>query len=1358
MQLNRIGPYRLEEQIGAGGMGVVYRAYDERLDRWVAVKFIQPGKHEDEVGRERLRREARASARLSHPAIVRIYDMVQTEEGDGIVMELVEGRPLSQMLRDGPLDLPLALSLGREISAALVEAHSHGIVHRDLKTENVVVTAAGRAKILDFGLAKRLEHGEAEAALTVDGMVLGTCRSMAPEQIEGRAVDPRTDLFSFGTLLYESLTGISPFFDKNVIETLRRVCMHRQPPVRELSPRVPEELSTLIDHLLEKDPAMRPQTAQAVLAALDRIAAGVSDSSSSGSYGGFAGRVPTGSASGSWGAASGTYTSAYTASSDGPPTTVATRRASGERRQVTVLRCSLVDRAGQPLDPEEMLEWSPQVQALVSEVVQRFEGHLEPALGGELHACFGYPVAHEDDARRAVHSALEIAGRAARGLAAGGASPGGAPAVRLGLHTGPIVVARAAGGYRDELSLGDLPHVAGALQSLAVANAVVLSRATHRLVERHFDCEALDPVQPPGATQPIRAFRVLGERDVQSSDEASGAAVIPLVARQQELDLMLERWSLAREGKGQVVLLGGEAGIGKSRLVRELKRRVADDGPIWLAIHGSPYHRNSVLYPVVDLLRRWAGAGGREPLARLEESLARYSQPLSEVVPLFASLLSLPFDERYPPLTLSPEGKRKKTLEAVLALLLEMAEHQPVVLLVEDLQWVDPSTLELLGHLIQEGAASRLFSLMTFRPEMQPPWGQRSYLTQLNLGPLPARQVEQMIERLTEGRKLPPALLAQILQKTDGVPLAVEEMVKMVLEAGLSEDGSSTPRRPLEIPATLRDSLMARLDRLGSAKEVAQLAATLGREFSHDLLSAVSPWEEGWLMRELDRLVEAELLYRRGLPPRARYVFKHGLIQDAAYESLLRSHRQGFHRRIAEVLESGFAEIAAVQPELVAHHATEGGMNAEAVAWWQRAGERALQGSGYAEAAGHLARALEQLATLPESPERDQREIGLQVALGVARGSATSFAEPEARSAFERAWALCSQAGQTPQLFPALRGLYVFHVLSGQPRTARETAQQLLRLAESSADDKSAVLLLSSHQALGFTSMVLGDLPAARAHLERALTFFDPQRARSSAIFAGPQPGVECLGNLSWVLWFLGYPDQALERSHQMLALARDLAQPFSIACALFFAGELRAFRREPAAVREHNEELLALATDQGFPYWLTMGTAQRGWLRTEEGDAEGGTADIHAGCHYGGVKRDPHVFAFLAESYRRQGRIDDALAALDEAADMVDAGQTLFQAELHRLRGELLAEQSKSDAPDAPDTDVQDQLSFALGVARQQGARSLELRAATSLARWWISQGKKEEARELLAPVYGGFTEGLDTPDLREAAGLLGG
>src|SRR6185295_13427789 len=505
--------------------------------------------------------------------------------------------------------------------------------------------------------------------------------------------------------------------------------------------------------------------------------------------------------------------------------------------------------------------------------------------------------------------------------------------------------------------------------------------------------------------------------------------------RAHDVELLRERWRLAGEGHGQAVLVCGEAGMGKSRLLRELRRELDAEVPSWLACHCSPYHGNSALFPMVELLERWIGTGAAaERLGRLEELLGQHGLSVPENAPLFAALLSLPAEGRYPPLYLSPEGQRKRTLEALLALLVEQAERQASLLVVEDLHWIDPSTLELLDMLIAQAPATPLLLVLTFRPEFQPPWSQRT-LTQLTLTPLSRGQVQTIIDRLAGGKSLPESVRDQVIEKTDGLPLFVEEMTKMVLEVGLAsgtEDGTkpAASRRSQVIPTTLDGWLMARLDRLETAREVAQWAAALGRELSYELLSAVVPLTEDALLRELNRLVEAEILYRRGVPPRARYRFKHALLRDAAYSSLVRSSRQSFHRRIAEVMEEQFPAIAESQPELLAHHLTEAGLHEPAIAAWQRAGEKAMQSSANQEAVGHLTRALEVLANLPEGPERDEREIAIQVAMGMAQGLAVSYSSPQAQQAFARTFELCSRIGQTSQLFAALRGLWVSAAIS----------------------------------------------------------------------------------------------------------------------------------------------------------------------------------------------------------------------------------------------------------------------------------------------------------------------------------------
>ena len=1323
MEPLRIGAYRLEDRIGAGGMGIVYRAFDERLDRWVAVKIITPGRNRDLTQRERLRREARANARLNHPAVVRIYDLVQTDEVEAIVMELVEGRPLADVLRDGPVELGLGLVLARDVADALVAAHAHGIVHRDLKAENVLVTPEGRAKVLDFGIAKQL--GESEVSLTASGMVVGTYRSMAPEQAEGASVDHRSDLFSLGLLLYELFTGRSPFLASGAAATLHRVCYHRQPAARTVNPQLPEALSALIDHLLEKEPSRRPRNAGEVARDLIRIA----------------------------GEAQGAAAGDLTSSTDlctlvelrpelrSRPTPASAVTA--ERRQVTALCCSLVRADGQPLDPEEILDQIPTLSSLVAEVVRRFEGHLGPSRSHSWLAYFGYPRAHEDDARRAVNAALELLARSASFCS------GNVPlALRIGLHAGAMVTKIS--GDAGELTLGETPEIAAVVQSQAAPGAVLASQTVHGLTRDFFKYEPLEPI-PSSAARPLRLYRVLAGNGAYTRIEAS-RALTPLVGREQELGLLLNRWALAKEGQGQAVLLAGEAGLGKSRLIWELKQRVAAEDLDWLEGYGSPYHHDSVLYPILQCLAQWIHADRQtDPgaqLSHLEETLSQHGLPLAEMLPLLAALLSLPTGERHALPAMSPEVQRKKTLAALLAVLLAAAERQPLLLVIEDLHWIDSSTLELLGQVIDHLATAPLLLLLTSRPEFRPPWASRAYVAQWTLSPLTRSQAGLMVERLTAGRRLSSSVGDQITARTDGVPLFIEELTKMIVESG-GTDAS----RPAEIPGTIEGWFRARLDRLDTAKEVAQLASTLGREFSAELMRAVSPWSEAALERELERLVQAEILYRRGLPPRQRYIFKHALLQDAAYASLLRNSRQTWHRRIAETMEERFPEIAESEPELLAHHYTEAAIPERALPFWQRAGEKAVQGSADQEAIGHLTRALAVLALLPESTERDLQEIAIQVNLGVAQGHCEGYGRSQAQEAYARAWELCGKVGWTPQIFPVVRGLFVSSIIRGDIGRALEIGRKLQDLAEAAGDPQ---LLRTSYQSVGISFLMLGQLVPAREYLEKAVELQDPDHSSQDAHLPGSGDTlVESLGDLAWTLWFLGFPDQAVQRGRQSVAVAQRFPYPFTLGFALYFESEVHAFRREPEGLEERCALLLQLADEQGVTMALPPGRFLRGWAWAEQGRIAEGLAEMREGLE---IRRSmdyrvalPHHLAMFADVCLRQCEIEEGLAAVEEGLALAVGGQQgNVEAELYRLRGELLALQGASSP------EVEEQLRRALDLSRDQGAKSFELRAAMSLARRWSDQGKKGEARDLLSEVYGWFTEGFDTRDLRETRALL--
>jgi tetratricopeptide (TPR) repeat protein len=735
----------------------------------------------------------------------------------------------------------------------------------------------------------------------------------------------------------------------------------------------------------------------------------------------------------------------------------------------------------------------------------------------------------------------------------------------------------------------------------------------------------------------------------------------------------------------------------------------------------------------------------------------QYGLPLAEVVPLFAALLSLPLPADYPPLSLSPEQQKQQTLFALLTILRCIAARQPVLFVMEDLHWVDPSTLEFLSLLVDQGPTTPILALLTFRPDFSPPWTRRLHLTQVTVHRLPQRQAAEVIRQVAHGKTLPAEVAEQIVAKTDGVPLFVEELTKMVLESGLlheREEGYALtgPLLPLAIPSTLHDSLMARLDRLATVKAMAQLGATLGREFSYELLRAVSLWDEATLRRGLHQLVAAELLYQQGLPPQATYLFKHALIQEAAYQSLLRSTRQQYHQQIVQVLETQFPDICATQPELLAHHYTEAGLPEPAVGYWQRAGERDSGRSAYVEAVTHVTQGLEVLHTLPDTPTRAQRELPLLLTLAAALRITKGFAAPEIGQALARARELCRHVEDTPQLYDTLTGLQTFEVNRGAFQAARELGEQALTLAQRLHDPGR---LIRAHANLGSDLYWLGELVPARAHLEQALAL--PGAQPDPALpFSGQDPSILALAYAALTLWRLGYPTQALVRSQAMLRLAQGGAHAFSLVRALSYAASLHQLRREAHATQACAEAALALVTEQAFGQWAATVTFQQGWALVAQGRHEAGMAKMHQGLATrqatGSVNILSEYLACLAAAYGGSGQAEEGLRLLAEALVWVEtAGQRHYAAEVYRMQGELLLLQAVPDVSQAEACFQQ-----ALAVARHQHAKSWELRAAMSLSRLWQQQGKRTEARELLAPIYGWFTEGFDTADLREAKALL--
>ncbi len=1044
-------------------------------------------------------------------------------------------------------------------------------------------------------------------------------------------------------------------------------------------------------------------------------------------------------------------------------------RREAERRQLTVMFCDLVGSTAlsERLDPEELREVVSAYHETCAGAISRYAGHTAQHLGDGLLVYFGYPVAHEDDAPRAVRTSLEILSALA---SLNAQLPPTIRArlphpvqVRIGVHTGLVVIGEIGSSEKREiLALGETPNIAARLQGLAEPDTVVISGATYRLVQGLFECQNRDPQELKGISTPFPLYRVVRESEAQSRFEvAVTTGLTPLVGREEEVGLLWQRWERVKEGAGQVVLLSGEPGIGKSRLVQVLKGRVAQEGYTRIEFRCSPYYQNTAFYPVIEHVQRFLqfrrDDTPEEKLSKLERALESYRFDLKEIVPFLAALLSLPA-LRFPLPVLTPQKQKQKTQEALVAWLLKEAERQAVLAAWEDLHWADPSTLELLDLLINQAPTVRIYMLLTFRPEFTPPWASHSHLTLLTLSRLPRPQAEVMVTRVTGGKALPMEVVQQIVAKTDGVPLFVEELTKTVLESGLVRATNGhyelTGLLPLlAIPATLQDSLMARLDRLATVKEVAQLGATLGREFSYELLRAVSPRDEATLQRELAQLVDAEFLFQRGLPPQAQYLFKHALIQDTAYQSLLKSKRQQYHQQIAKVLAERFPETTETQPELLAHHYTEAGLIGQAISYWQKAGQRAIGRSALVEGVTHLTKGLELLKTLPDTPEHAQQELTLLITLGLPLWNTKGYGAPEVGQAFARARELCQQIGETPQLFMAIQGLCGFYIVRAEYRTARELAEQCLTLAQRVQDP---VMLLWAHPMLANVLFYFGELTQTRAHGEQGLALYDPRQHRSVAFSTGHDLGVHCLSYALATLWLLGYPDQALKRNSENLGLAQELALPSVMAFALYWAVWLHHAHQEGQAAQEQAGVLIALAREHGFPWFLAAGTILCGWALAEQGQGEEGIAQIRQGLtayRAQGAEQQRTLFlALLAEACGKAGHTEEGLAALAEALTMVDhTGECVYEAELYRLKGELLLQSSVQGLA----SEAEACFLTAIEIARQQQAKSLELRAVMSLARLW-QQSKRNEARQMLAEIYGWFTEGFDTKDLQEAKRLI--
>jgi predicted ATPase/class 3 adenylate cyclase len=1037
-----------------------------------------------------------------------------------------------------------------------------------------------------------------------------------------------------------------------------------------------------------------------------------------------------------------------------------------ERRQLTVMFCDLVGSTALSarLDPEDLRGIIGAYHRCCTEVIERNGGFVAKYMGDGVLTYFGYPRAHEDDAERAVQAGLALI------ETVGKLGVQESLQVRVGVATGLVVVGDLVGsGEAQERGVvGETPNLAARLQGIAAPNTIVIAEGTRRLLGNLFELEDLGPKDLKGIAGPVRAFAALRARSVESRFEAlHTSGLTALVGREEETELLLRRWSKAKSGEGQVVLIGGEAGIGKSRLTAALMESLGGEPHTRLRYFCSPQHTDSALYPIIGQMERAAGLEhDDEPQARLDklDALLARTSTSTEDAALFADMLSLPNDGRYPVLDLTPEQRRQSTLQALTSQLACLARRNPVLMIVEDAHWVDPTSLEVFGRTVDRIKALPVLLIVTFRPEFNAPWVGQSHVTILTLNRLGECEVAVIIARLVGNNELPADVMAEIVERTDGIPLFVEEMTKAMLEA--ESEGAAqrmvaaVPSPALAVPASLHASLMARLDRLGAAKEVAQVGSAIGREFSHALLASVVRQTGAELGRALDRLIQAGLLFRQGVPPHATYLFKHALVQDAAYGTLLREPRRALHARIAETLENQFAEIAESQPELLARHCTEAGLIDKAVSLWGKAGQRSLDRSALAEAAEQLTRSLDQIATLPSTPALRGKQIELQVALITPLIHVKGWAAPETKAAAERGRVLIEQAealGEPPEdpllLFSVLYGIWIESFAAFDGETVCNLAAQFLVLAEKQA---ATVPLMVGHRLMGISLLCTGDIARARAHFDRAITLYDPVEHRPLATRFGVDIGVSILSYRSLALWVLGYSGAALADAENAVRDAREINHVATFMYALHNTSLAHIWSGNYGAANAQLDEVVSLANQKRSLYWKANGILLRGWLFALTGKAPNAIQTLTSGLTAYRSTRStnwvPLHLSYLAKAHAELDQFDDAWRCADEAITIAHAtNERWCEAELHRTAGEIALTLSERDAPKA-----EAYFERALAVARQQQAKSWELRAAMSMARLWRDQGKRQQAHDLLAPIYGWFTKGFDTLDLKEARALL--
>jgi class 3 adenylate cyclase/tetratricopeptide (TPR) repeat protein len=1027
---------------------------------------------------------------------------------------------------------------------------------------------------------------------------------------------------------------------------------------------------------------------------------------------------------------------------------------SAERRQLTVMFCDLVGSTALSvkLDPEDLRGIIAGYHRCCTELVERNGGFVARYMGDGVLAYFGYPQAHEHDAERAVRAGLALL-EAVQKLE----TVAGVPSqVRVGIATGLVVAGDliGVGAAQEQPVVGETPNLAARLQALAEPGAVVIESRTRRMTGGLFEYRDLGTVALKGFAENVPAWQVLRADTTVSRFEALHATTTPLIGREEEIDLLLDRWSQAKRGEGCVVLISGEPGIGKSRIAQTIVEQLSNEPHTRLRYFCSPHHQDSALYPVITQLERAArfrrDDTDEQRLDKLEAVLAQATTDLNEAVPTLADLLSIPTGHRYPSLNLTPEKRKEKTLHVACAQVNGLAARQPVLMMHEDVHWSDPTTRELLDLLIDRVLALRILVIITFRLEFTPPWVGRSHVTLLSLNRLPLQQRAEMITRVTGGKILPKEIADQIIDRTDGIPLFIEELTKAVVESDVltkTGDGYRVvgPVAPLAIPTTLHASLLARLDRLAPTREVAQTAAALGRTFSHELISAVATMSKLQLDDALAQLVAAELIFQRGTPPDAEYTFKHALVQDAAYSTLLRSRRLALHARIVATFEGHFPETVAAQPALLAQHCAKAGLADKAVVYWRKAGHQAMARLATREAEESYLQGLAMLNTLPQSSERDTRELELCSALVRALQQTRGYSAPRTVEASARVRVLAEKVGNPSQLVRQETRTWGAVLTRGSYAGAAAIADHILDLAQRQGHDTEDLALAQHAQVQ--TRFWRGDLIGAEEQFARLSELIQTVGLRQAAGITPITIGVAGLG-----AWILGRADGARERIARALAFAQDSKRPYDLAMALLFEGYLHRFQRDPWQAEVAGSQLLSLSEEHGFSYACDLARGVIGWARAQLGRTGEGISLIRQALA-GLAEREARVgntdvLIRLAEAQALDGATREALDTMELALE-ANPEEVVFRPNTLRYRGALRVKVGQNELAEADFLD-------AIALAQRMSAKAWELRAAMNLARLWRDQGRRQQARDLLAPVYSWFTQGFDVLDLKDSKALL--